>query len=182
MNDLSMYILFFAAGLLISLVTNHLLLKFSQTLGIRNKNDVVVRWSNQSKPSLGGISFFLGFLVFIIVYLMMFKEDNIFSNISFVGLFISGSIAFFMGLADDAYNTKPLFKLFIQVLCGMILVSTDTIIDLFHINLIDQFFTILWVIIIMNSLNMLDNMDGITATSVLFILISCLFSALYIFL
>lgn len=174
------YILFFLAGLLISLVTNHLLLKFSQNLGIRNKNDVIVRWSNQSKPSLGGISFFLGFLVFIVLYLIIYSENNIFSNASFVGLFLAGSIAFFMGLADDAYNTRPIFKLLIQILCGVIFVSTNTVIDLFHIEWADQLFTIIWVIVIMNSLNMLDNMDGITATSVFFTLISCLFSAFYI--
>lgn len=180
MNIYITFFLFFTSGFLISIVSNHLLLKFSQTLGIRNKNDVIVRWSNQSKPSLGGISLFLGFLVFTFLYLIIDSEKNIFSEITFLGLFFSGSIAFFMGLADDAYNTKPYFKLFIQIICGVIFLSTGTFIDLFHNNLFDYPITIIWVVVLMNSLNMLDNMDGITATSVFFALISCLCSAYFI--
>ena len=85
-----------------------------------------------------------------------------------------------MGLADDAYDTKPIFKLFIQISCGLFLVLSGTTIDLFHHMLIDSFITIIWVIILMNSLNMLDNMDGITATTVLFALLSCLVSAMLV--
>jgi UDP-GlcNAc:undecaprenyl-phosphate GlcNAc-1-phosphate transferase len=152
-----------------------MLLRFSQTLGIRNKNDVTVRWSNTSKPSLGGISLFLGFLFSTVLFMMLDPEPNVFSNTSFVGLFLSASLAFVMGLSDDAYNTKPLFKLIIQIICGVTFILTETSIDLFHIKFIDYTLTILWVIILMNSLNMLDNMDGITGTTVFFILLSCLF-------
>ena len=168
------YLLFLFGALFISLVVNLLLLRFSQTLGIRNKNDVTVRWSNQSKPSLGGISLFLGFLFSTVMYMIIDPEPNVFANLSFVGLFLSASLAFVMGLSDDAYNTKPVFKLLIQILCGVILVVTDTKIDLFHISIIDNILTIGWVIVLMNSLNMLDNMDGITATTVLFTLMACL--------
>ena len=180
LNSITYYILFFLTGFVISLLINHLLLKFSQTLGIRNKNDVLIRWSNQSKPSLGGIALFFGFICSSFLYLIIDSEQNVFSDLSFVGLFLSSSLAFSMGLADDAYNTKPYFKLCIQIICGIILVSTNTYIDLFHVLWIDQICTILWVIILMNSLNMLDNLDGITATTVFFTLLSCLVSAYFI--
>jgi len=174
------YLLFFTGALIISLVVNLILLKFSLNLGIRNKNDVTVRWSNSSKPSLGGISLFLGFLFSSFMYLILDPKSELFSNISYLGLFISASLAFMMGLADDAYDTKPYFKLIIQILCGLIFVWTDTKIEFFHITLLDQAFTVLWVIILMNSLNMLDNMDGITATTTLFALMACLSSCYFI--
>jgi UDP-GlcNAc:undecaprenyl-phosphate/decaprenyl-phosphate GlcNAc-1-phosphate transferase len=170
------YLLFFIVPFAVSLTTNHLLLKFSQTLGIRNKNDVTVRWSNTQKPSLGGISLFLGFIVSSILFQIINRNNNIFSDDSFVGLFISATLAFFMGLSDDAYNTRPWFKFLIQILCGLIIIWTDTVIDLFHIPLIDQALTVIWVIALMNSLNMLDNMDGITGTTVFFALVACLSS------
>ena len=44
------------------IITNVILLRFSKSLGIRNKNDVIIRWSNESKPSLGGVSFFVVFV------------------------------------------------------------------------------------------------------------------------
>jgi UDP-GlcNAc:undecaprenyl-phosphate GlcNAc-1-phosphate transferase len=83
-------------------------------------------------------------------------------------------MAFLMGLADDAYNTRPFFKLFVQITCGILFISTGTIIDLTHIFYIDIALTVIWVIAVMNSLNMLDNMDGITGTTVFFIILSCL--------
>jgi UDP-GlcNAc:undecaprenyl-phosphate GlcNAc-1-phosphate transferase len=79
-----------------------------------------------------------------------------------------------MGLADDAYNTKPLIKLFVQISCGIIFLLTGTQIDVTHVFAIDAVLTVLWVVIIMNSLNMLDNMDGITGTTVFSILLTCL--------
>lgn len=172
---------FFVIGLLISLVSNKLLLSFSQTLGIRNKNDITVRWSNESKPSLGGLAFFVAFLLGAIAYSIIFYTENIFHNKEFVGFFGAGLIAFIMGLADDAYNTKPFLKLAIQILCGVILVATDSLIAITPSFTLNALLTISWVVLIMNSLNMLDNMDGITGTNALFILITCLASDIILY-
>jgi UDP-GlcNAc:undecaprenyl-phosphate/decaprenyl-phosphate GlcNAc-1-phosphate transferase len=161
-------------GFIISIVSNSLLLRFSQSLGIRNKNDVIVRWANQSKPSLGGVSLYMAFLFGSLGYTIVFKNEYILHNKEFVGLLTGGTIAFIMGLADDAYNTKPFAKLFFQILCGLILVFTGTYIHFTNNFVFDSILTTVWVIGIMNSLNMLDNMDGITGTTVLFILFSCL--------
>ncbi len=168
---------FALGGIILAVVCNVLLLNFSKSLGIRNKNDVIVRWSSESKPSLGGVSLFIVFIFAAIAYSIIFGETNIFQNHKYVGLFLAGSLAFAMGLADDAYNTKPMLKLGVQVLCGVIFVMSGTYVMLFDNIYIDGGLTILWVIIIMNSLNMLDNMDGITGTTSLFILISCLMSS-----
>lgn len=165
-------------GAIVAIICNVLLLRFSRSLGIRNKNDVVVRWSNESKPSLGGVSFFVVFFFASIAYSVVFStEPNIFHNTQYVGLMVASTLAFVMGLADDAYNTKPLFKLFIQISCGLIFVFTDSSIDLFHSFIPDAILTVLWVVIVMNSLNMLDNMDGITGTTVVYILLACLLSS-----
>ena len=167
---------FLIGGFLLSLLINQLLLSFSKTLGIRNKNDVTVRWSNESKPSLGGVSMFVTFIFSILVYAAIFSSREIFNDYTFLGLLLAASLAFLIGIADDAYNTKPLLKLFGQIMCGLILILSGTSIDLFHNVYLDNVFTILWVIVIMNSLNMLDNMDGITGTVTLFILLTCMTS------
>ena len=168
---------FALGGVILAVVCNVLLLNFSKSLGIRNKNDVIVRWSSESKPSLGGVSLFIVFIFAAIAYSIVFGETNIFQNHKYVGLFLASCIAFAMGLADDAYNTKPKIKLGVQILCGVIFVLSGTYVMIFDNIYIDGGLTIVWVIIIMNSLNMLDNMDGITGTTSLFILISCLLSS-----
>lgn len=165
---------FCAGGILAAYVCNLLLLNFSQSLGIRNKNDITVRWSNQSKPSLGGISFFVVFIFCIFAFSVFAHDENIFHDLKFIGLFVSGTLAFLMGLADDAYNTKPLIKLSVQILCGVTFIYTGTVISITPIEWLNYLITIFWVILLMNSLNMLDNMDGITGTVVLFIIITCL--------
>lgn len=167
---------FLGGGFIASLICNELLLRFSQSLGIRNKNDVTIRWANESKPSLGGVSFFVAFVFGAIAYSVIFQNENIFHNKEFVGLMAASVLAFVMGLSDDAYNTKPLIKLIIQISCGIVLVMTHTVIQLSGNFWIDGTITVVWVVGIMNSLNMLDNMDGITGTTVLFILLSCLAS------
>ncbi|MGV3632425.1 MAG: MraY family glycosyltransferase [Bacteroidota bacterium] len=173
---------FCISGIIASMVINLLLLRFSKSLGIRNNNDVIIRWSNQSKPSLGGVSFYIVFLFTAIGFSIVFSEDeSIFKNTQYIGLLTAGTLAFIMGLADDAYNTQPLAKLTIQIMCGVILAFTDTNIELTHVFWIDAMLTIIWVVALMNSLNMLDNMDGITGTTVLFILGSCLFASFLVY-
>jgi UDP-GlcNAc:undecaprenyl-phosphate GlcNAc-1-phosphate transferase len=172
---------FMIGGAGISIVCNILLLRFSRSLGIRNKNDVTVRWSSESKPSLGGVSLFVVFIFTAIGYSIVFDEINIFQNWKYVGLFLAGSLAFTMGLADDAYNTKPLIKLTVQMSCGLIFIATGSGIELFDNTIIDGALTVIWVVLVMNSLNMLDNMDGITGTTAFFILSSCLVSSWLIF-
>ena len=168
------FLLFFSLGLFCCLVINQLLLSFSESLGIRIKNDITVRWSNSSKPSLGGISIFIGFFAAIIFYMIITPKVNLFSQKEFVYLFIAASLGFLMGLADDAYNTRPLLKLMIQIICGLLISYGGTYIKITDVLSINILFTTLWVVLIMNSLNMLDNMDGITSIVCLFIFTTCL--------
>lgn len=172
---------FMIAGATVSVVCNIILLRFSRSLGIRNKNDITVRWSSESKPSLGGVSLFVVFIFSAIGYSIVFGETNIFQDGKFVGLFLAGSLAFVMGLADDSYNTKPLMKLAVQIGCGVLLFSTGSGVHLADNNYVDAVLTVFWVVLVMNSLNMLDNMDGITGTTAFFILSACLVSSWFIF-
>lgn len=153
-----------------SYVLNKILLKFSSNLGIRNNQVTVVRWSKTSKPAMGGISFFLIFLISVIFYYSIFSVKSL--QVS--GIIFSLLIAFFMGLTDDAYNTKPILKFLAQISCGIILVATGTYINLFDYVYINYALTIVWVLGMMNSVNMLDNMDGITTSTSIIILSFCL--------
>jgi UDP-GlcNAc:undecaprenyl-phosphate GlcNAc-1-phosphate transferase len=67
-------------------------------------------------------------------------------------------------LADDAYNTNPLVKFIGQLSCAFILILSDVYIKAVGMPAIDFALTVLWVIGLMNSINMLDNMDAITTS------------------
>ena len=144
---------------------NTLFLRFFKTLGIRNNTDgTIIRWGALSKPSIGGISFYILFLLSLASYSILFEPRQDAYQLGFVGLILACGAGFLVGLADDAYNTRPFLKFGIQLLCGVILIATGISIHLFSNNIINYLLTLFWVVGIMNSINMLDNMDGITST------------------
>ncbi|MBL7917546.1 MAG: undecaprenyl/decaprenyl-phosphate alpha-N-acetylglucosaminyl 1-phosphate transferase [Bacteroidia bacterium] len=159
-----------------SLLINYILLKFASTLGIRSKNQNEIRWNPKYKPSLGGISFYIGFL-FSFIFLVLINTDFQSQKLQMLGVLLSCSLAFLMGLSDDAFNTQPLLKLITQIVCALVLIYSGIYIKLFENALINYALTVFWIVGIMNSVNLLDNMDGIVGIvgvniALFFILIS----------
>ena len=161
------YLAFTVCAVLFSFLINGLFLKFTRTLGVKDQEESMVRWSATSKPAVGGISFYILFLFSIACYSILFEavtldeENNI---VRFVGVMAACSLGFVVGLADDAYNTKPFLKFFAQLSSAVILIATGTSINISGYPMFDYPLTILWVVGLMNSINMLDNMDGITTS------------------
>jgi UDP-GlcNAc:undecaprenyl-phosphate/decaprenyl-phosphate GlcNAc-1-phosphate transferase len=161
--------LFIAIAL--SLAINYLLLKFSFNLGSRNNLAFnQVRWTAHVKPSIGGISFFIIFLLSWGIYGFISQERGLVPDKQIIGIVAATSLGFMAGLYDDAFNTNPLLKFILQLSCGVILISFNVKITISNLEFINIFFTLIWVIGLMNSINMLDNMDGVTASISAFII------------
>ncbi len=170
-----MYVVFFFLMVLLAIVINGLFLKFSSTLGNRELQRAgLERWSRTSKPSLGGISFYILFLLSVSVFQLIPDIQTTAIDKQLIGLIIGSTLGFFIGLADDAYNTNPFLKFLGQFLCANVFVATGTVIEISPFIYFNYVFTIFWVVGIMNSINMLDNMDGITASISITILIAAL--------
>lgn len=144
-----------------SLLINYILLRFAQTLGIRDYHLHQVRWSPSIKPSLGGISFYVVFL-FAFIFTILMPDMVSGFNLHIIGILMASTLAFLMGLADDAFNTQPLLKFLTQIFCGLIIIFSGHSIAVFQNQFFNYFLTVVWVVGIMNSINMLDNMDGIS--------------------
>ena len=164
----------FLGSLLFSFLINRIFLKFSKNLGIRNIDDKVIRWSTTSKPAFGGISFFIVFLLVLSQYQIFFPSQYTPFDVSLIGILVASSLGFLVGLADDAFNTNPLLKSLAQAICAIILIATGNTIVLFDTEWLNYGITFLWVVGLMNSINMLDNMDGITTVASIFALIGML--------
>ncbi|HTO37584.1 MAG TPA: MraY family glycosyltransferase [Brumimicrobium sp.] len=167
------YIVSFIGIFTFSFIVNKIIIVNSQSMGIKYKNDTAQRWSTTAKPSLGGVSLYASFMLSVPAYAFLMNDFSFFSSHEFWGLFVAANLAFFMGVYDDYSCTKPMLKLSVQILNGLIFILTGNGIVLFDNYIIDGIITIIWVVAVMNSLNMLDNMDGITATVSLFILLAC---------
>lgn len=157
--------LFFLISALFSFLINWLFLKFSFNLGVRNEDgSMQVRWASNVKPAIGGISFFIVFLVAISVIGTLPRQTSYLLDKHLIGIIASCCLGFLLGLADDAYNTNPLAKFIAQLSCAFILIISDVYIKISGNPAFDFMITIFWVIGLMNSINMLDNMDAITTT------------------
>jgi UDP-GlcNAc:undecaprenyl-phosphate/decaprenyl-phosphate GlcNAc-1-phosphate transferase len=169
LSNLPLFFLLLLAGTFIfSLVINSILLKFSRTLGIRNNPEIQIRWSPSVKPALGGITFYLVFLIAFLMSAFIIKHpESSFSNIKSISLICALTLAFIIGLADDAFDTKPLLKFSGQVICALILLLGGIKINCFQSEFINHALTVLWIVAIMNSFNMLDNMDAIATIAAL---------------
>ncbi len=159
------YGLFFGSALVFSVAIYGLLLRFIRTLGVRNLDELnMVRWTTQTKPSLGGLGFYIMFLLSFTALSMLPIEGLDLLNRKLLGIFSACTLGFFIGLADDTYNTRPLLKFLGQLGCSVLLILGGVYITITGNEIINYIFTTLWVVGMMNSLNMLDNMDGITAS------------------
>jgi UDP-GlcNAc:undecaprenyl-phosphate/decaprenyl-phosphate GlcNAc-1-phosphate transferase len=173
-NDLVLvYSGFFVCCIVLAFLLNGLLLRFSSTMGVRANPDMI-RWSTNRKPAVGGISFFVIFLLSIASYAVFFPYRFTPLDRPLLGMLGAVTLAFVMGLADDAYNTKPMLKFGVQITCGLILNATGITIHFFQNETANELLTVIWVVGIMNSINLLDNMDAIAALVSLFVIVEAL--------
>jgi len=73
------------------------------------------------------------------------------------------SIMFVTGLADDILHFKPARKLFLEVAATSVFVFAGGIFKVTGISAFDIALTYLWFLGIINAVNLLDNMDGVSA-------------------
>lgn len=177
MKDYLSYSVLFIVLALVSIAINILLLRFVETLGIRRSDWKQIRWSQEAKPSVGGLSFFISFLLSIIVCFLFLQNPPIVRQPQYTGLILAATLAFLIGLADDSFNTNVLLKFLGQVLCSLLLIVNKVVIPVTDVPVYNDLITVLWTVGLMNSINMLDNMDGITASVAYIILLGCLFAA-----
>jgi UDP-GlcNAc:undecaprenyl-phosphate/decaprenyl-phosphate GlcNAc-1-phosphate transferase len=163
----------FITSLAIAIGVNIFLMRYASHLFRKALPENTVRFDTNRKPAMGGISFFVSFLFGIIAYLLFFNTE-ITNKFAISAVIVAVSMGFVLGLYDDLRNSPVWVKLVAQVLTAVILISSGISIDLFHVVWLDYLLTVLWVVGIMNSINMLDNMDGITTIVSSFILLTIL--------
>jgi UDP-GlcNAc:undecaprenyl-phosphate GlcNAc-1-phosphate transferase len=129
---------------------------------MRGNKEREIRWSDQVKPSLGGIVFFMNFLLAVIYYFFFHGNDLLNLRWQTAFLFAGASLAFLMGLTDDAFNTNPTLKLSAQIACGTLLVFSGLHFHFYSFPFLNYIATVFFVVLIMNAMNLLDNMDGIS--------------------
>lgn len=157
-------IIIFTLSIFLSIAINLFMLRYTGSLFSKKLPENTIRFSTARKPAIGGVSFFACFLFGIIAYLLFFPYDrNSINNIEISAIISTVSMGFILGLYDDLRNSPVWVKFFFQFSIAGILIASGISIELFQsYPILNYILTFIWVVGIMNSINMLDNMDAIT--------------------
>jgi len=156
-------IVFLLLAIFLFIGLTYLCLRTLRTLGTKAKAaDAHSRWNTSTKPAVGGIVFFTAFVTgFFVFYPHFFLEQTFWSVV------IAGAIAFGVGLWDDVSRISASKKLLGQILCALVFVlGTGLTFRLFSESqtyLPDVIITVIFIVAMMNSINMLDNMDAVAS-------------------
>ena len=130
-------------------------------------------------PLMGGVAIFMTFYVVVLAsflgphFLLEFGPDwfaerflgglGTNAGTKLAGVLTGGFLIFALGIIDDLKVLKPEMKLVGQIAAASVLVLSGMRIDLFIVSNVwlSAFITIFWVVMLTNSLNFLDNMDGL---------------------
>ncbi len=111
------------------------------------------RWSIEKKPLLGGIAFWFIFIVCSLLFLNLSRE--------ILFLLVCSTMIFLLGLIDEIFHLNPHIKLVVQVICASLIIKAGYIANLGGLPFVASLITIIWIVGLTNSFNLLDNMDGL---------------------
>jgi len=108
-------------------------------------------------PLLGGIAMYLAFVISVLIAnsQTVLKEG--------AAVLIGATLLLVVGVIDDRRGLSPLTKLLAQATAAILLVIGGTGVEFLPFTWLNLAATILWVAAICNAINLLDNMDGLSA-------------------
>ncbi len=147
------------AAILLSIIFNSITLHKTKDFVPKERNNEE-RLSSKFVPPFGGIACSIAFL--ISTRLLGQAETN-FLYIGFFAVIIS-----IIGLLDDIYNFKWFIKLIFQTIIVYIplynlniFINFESLIGIEFNNSLNYIVSTIWIMLIMNSINFIDNMDGL---------------------
>ncbi|MGB9638385.1 MAG: glycosyltransferase family 4 protein [bacterium] len=171
------YFLVFLTSLALSLIITPFIIKFAKKYNIVDKPDIR-KIHKEPIPRIGGLAIIISILftsLFYLTFLYIFDSNFLvlkyfkykFNQI--LGLFLSFLLILITGILDDIKDLSAIKKLFIQILIANILFFTGTRVEFFTFSnliislndIISYVFTVLWVVGLMNAINLLDGLDGL---------------------
>ncbi len=147
------------ATILLSILFNSITLNRTKNFAPKEKNNQK-RLSSKYVPPFGGIACSIAFLIST---RLLGQAD---SNFIYIGLF--AVIISIIGLLDDLYNFKWYIKLIFQTIIVYIpiynlniFINFESLIGIEFNNSVNYMVSTIWIMLIMNAINFIDNMDGL---------------------
>ena len=116
-------------------------------------------------PKLGGIAVAIAFTLVFLTAVGVSGEITAFQLLASVllpALIVAG-----LGFIDDVRTLNPWVRLIAQTLLALLVWFTGTQVGFTRITVLDAVITVLWIVGLTNAMNLLDNSDGLAASTTL---------------
>ncbi len=153
---MTVYFLIFLVALILALTMTPAAGRLAVRTGMVDR-PAVRKLHQHPVPLLGGLAIYLA----LVAAVALFSDRTYLAQLA--GIFIGATLVSFFGLWDDRSGLPPLVKLAAQLAATGILLLFGVQVQLFEWAPLNYALTVLWVVGITNALNLLDNMDGLSA-------------------
>ena len=156
-----------AAALIVALVVALVATPVVKNLAIKFKAVDVPkdnrRMHDHPIPRMGGLAIFLGFILSVLLVM----------ELKLRGMLLGAVIIVVLGIFDDIYSLKAMFKFVVQIVAALVAVLSGNVIEalsnpnVFSANLYWDLgwlsipVTVLWIVAITNAVNLIDGLDGL---------------------
>ena len=116
-------------------------------------------------PKLGGIAVAIAFTIAFLTAVGVSGEITAFQLLASVllpALIVAG-----LGFIDDVRTLNPWIRLAAQTVLALLVWLTGTQVGFFGLEWLDAVVTVLWIVGLTNAMNLLDNADGLAASTAL---------------
>lgn len=167
------YLIYLSVSFFITYLSIYPIKKIAITYNILSETNSI---SKRQTPYLGGVAIYLGFIItFILFCYMKFPDAEIsisLNNPKFLAILIGAIAVTFSGLVHDVYPHSFMIRLAIQIFAGFVIAINSMGIDSQLLQIFPFVIgehsiyagnlcaTIFWVIMIINSLDSTDKIDG----------------------
>jgi UDP-GlcNAc:undecaprenyl-phosphate GlcNAc-1-phosphate transferase len=160
-------VLAFAVACAVSYFISPLVIKFAKLVGAVDVPNDGRRMHKKPLTRLGGLSIFLGFMAAVFIFTEL--------SLQVTGILIGSVIIVVLGVIDDIYRLKAWLKLIVQIAAAIVPVLCDVVVRIFSnplyifgiggpyldLGIWAYPITVIWIVVITNSVNLIDGLDGL---------------------
>ena len=155
------------AALIVSFLTTPVVKSFAYKVGAIDVPKDARRMHHVPIPRLGGLAIFIGFMVSILLFVDVRRDAQMQS------ILLGAVVIVVLGVVDDIMALPAMFKFVVQIAAALIPALNGVVIqafsnpNIFSDNLywvlgkLSIPFTVLWIVAITNSVNLIDGLDGL---------------------
>lgn len=152
-------------ALVVSLVSTPVAKNLAYRMGAVDVPKDNRRMHKQPIPRMGGLAIFFGFILSALIFLDMTPQLR--------GMLLGAVIIVVLGIFDDIYSLRAMFKFVVQIVAALVAVLSGNIVqsisnpnvfsaDLYwNLGILAVPFTVIWIVAITNAVNLIDGLDGL---------------------